>query len=269
MIIYSQCSPSYPLHVAAAHFSLYINIFNANYDQYSQILITITCRGGTTTTTQSLQWSLGSSSQHSPVAKVDLPEVGSVGLGDPELVAGKQSAGEEGLQLTEHVREDETELGQVAAVVAVLVKHLLLALLEQLDGLLALADEVVDEHAEVLVPVQQVHLVLVLAVDQAQPLVRVRQDVQDEGRAVLQVHLGLLAQLHHLVHQLPRLLEGLLVRRQLLGATRIGEGALQFGQDRGDVLRLLQSGPAGGHRQAESSCTALYLGAPLKTSISL
>lgn len=86
-----------------------------------------------------------------------------------------------------------------------------------------------------------------LAVDESQSLVRVRQDVQNERRAVFQVHLWLLAQLHHLVHELPCLLQGLLVRRQLLGTTRVGESALQLGQDRGDVLRLLHSRPAGRH----------------------
>lgn len=58
--------------------------------------------------------------------------------------------------------EDQAELGEIAAVVGVLVEHLLLALLEQLDGLLALSHQVVDEHVEVLVGMEQVHLVLVL-----------------------------------------------------------------------------------------------------------
>ena len=49
--------------------------------------------------------------------------------------------------------EDQAELGQVAAVVRVLIKQLLLPLLEQLDGLLALPLQVLDEDLEVLVRV--------------------------------------------------------------------------------------------------------------------
>lgn len=96
---------------------------------------------------------LGERLPDSPVAKVDFPKVSSIGLGDPKLVPGKEPVGEERLQLAQHVGEDQAQLGQVAAVVAVLVKHLLLALLEQLDGLLALPDQVVDEYAKVLVAV--------------------------------------------------------------------------------------------------------------------
>ena len=56
--------------------------------------------------------------------------------------------------------KDEAEFCQVPPVVAVLVKQLLLPLLEQLDGLLALPLQVLDEDFEVLVRVQQVQLVL-------------------------------------------------------------------------------------------------------------
>ena len=56
--------------------------------------------------------------------------------------------------------KDEAEFCQVPPVVAVLVKQLLLPLLEQLDGLLALPLQVLDEDLEVLVRVQQVQLVL-------------------------------------------------------------------------------------------------------------
>lgn len=70
--------------------------------------------------------------------------------------------------------EDEAELGEVTTIVGRLVEHLLLALLEQLDRLLALSHEVVDEDAKVLVAVQDLHPVLVLAVDEPQPLIRVR-----------------------------------------------------------------------------------------------
>lgn len=50
--------------------------------------------------------------------------------------------------------EDKTELGQISAVVRVLVEHLILALLEQFHSLLALPDEVANEHVEVLITVQ-------------------------------------------------------------------------------------------------------------------
>jgi len=91
------------------------------------------------------------------------------------------------------VGEDQAELGEIPAVVGVLIEHLLLALLEELDGLLALSHQVVDEHVEVLVGMEQVHLVLVLRVDQSQSLIRIRQDVQYERWTVLKIHLGLLA----------------------------------------------------------------------------
>jgi len=91
------------------------------------------------------------------------------------------------------VGEDQAELGEIPAVVGVLVEHLLLALLEELDGLLALSHQVVDEHVEVLVGMEQVHLVLVLRVDQSQSLIRIRQDVQYERWTVLKIHFGLLA----------------------------------------------------------------------------
>jgi len=91
------------------------------------------------------------------------------------------------------VGEDQAELGEIPAIVGVLVEHLLLALLEELDGLLALSHQVVDEHVEVLVGMEQVHLVLVLRVDQSQSLIRIRQDVQYERWTVLKIHFGLLA----------------------------------------------------------------------------
>lgn len=50
--------------------------------------------------------------------------------------------------------EDKTELGQISAVVRVLVEHLILALLEQFHSLLALPDKVANEHIEVLITVQ-------------------------------------------------------------------------------------------------------------------
>lgn len=110
----------------------------------------------------------------------------------------------------------------------VLVKHFFLALLEELDGLLALPHQVDDEYVEVLVAVQLCHVVLVLGIDQPQSLVGVGQDVQDERGRVLQVHLLVLAQLHHLVHQFPCFIEGALVGRALRMRDRVRESALQL-----------------------------------------
>jgi len=70
-----------------------------------------------------------------------------------------------------------------------------------------LRHEVVDEDAEVFVLVQNVHPVVVFDINQLQMLVGVGQNVQNERRRILQVHLGVLAQFHHLVHQLPRLFD--------------------------------------------------------------
>jgi hypothetical protein len=46
------------------------------------------------------------------------------------------------------VTEDEAELGEVAAVRRAVVEHLLLAVLKQLDGLLALLLQVLEEDLE-------------------------------------------------------------------------------------------------------------------------
>lgn len=73
--------------------------------------------------------------------------------------------------------EHEAQLCEVPSVVRILVEHLLLALLEQFNCLLALPHQIIDEHAKVLVAVQQVRAVLVFAVNQPQPLIRVRQNV--------------------------------------------------------------------------------------------
>lgn len=86
----------------------------------------------------------------------------------------------------------------------VLLIHPLLGLLEEAHGLLGLVGQVLHEHAEVLVLTQDLHLALVAGQDGAQVLVRVRQQVQDVRRAVLQRHLGVLAQPHHLGHKQQR-----------------------------------------------------------------
>lgn len=170
-----------------------------------------------------------------PVPEALLPEFSRVRLGDAKLIAGEHPVGKDGLELGQHVAEHEAELGEVTAVVRRLVEHLLLALLEQLDRLLALTHQVVDEDAEVLVAVQHLHAILVLAVDEPQPLVRVRQDVEDERRRVLQVHPLVLAELHHFVHELPGLVEGTLVGRELRRRHRVREAAVQLLEDRADV----------------------------------
>jgi hypothetical protein len=56
--------------------------------------------------------------------------------------------------------KDQTKLGQVAPVVAVLVKQLLFPLLEQLDRLLALLLQVLNKDFEVFIRVEQIQLVL-------------------------------------------------------------------------------------------------------------
>lgn len=147
--------------------------------------------------------------------------------------------------------EDEAELGEVTTIVGRLVEHLLLALLEQLDRLLALTHEVVDEDAKVLVAVQDLHPVLVLAVDEPQPLIRVRQDVEDERRRVLEVHALVLAELHHLVHQLPGLVQGTLVGRQLRRRHRVREAAVQLLEDRADGVDGASAAAVSGRRHLD------------------
>lgn len=63
-----------------------------------------------------------------------------------------------------------------------------------------------ETHLKILVIVESVETVLVFGVNEPQVLVSVRQNIQDEGRRVLQVHLGLLALLYHFVHELPSFL---------------------------------------------------------------
>lgn len=83
----------------------------------------------------------------------------------------------------------------------VLLIHPLLGLLEEAHGLLGFVGQVLHEHAEVLVLPEDLHLALVPGQNGAQVLVRVRQQVQDVRWAVLQRHLGVLAETHHLGHK--------------------------------------------------------------------
>lgn len=49
------------------------------------------------------------------VSKSPPPELGSVGLGDSEVVALEQAVGEDGLELGQHVAEDQRQFGQVTS----------------------------------------------------------------------------------------------------------------------------------------------------------
>ena len=111
--------------------------------------------------------------------------------------------------------KDEAHLGQTPPVRALLVEYLVLGLLEQPHGLPALVHEVLYEYPEVLVVVQERYVVLVLPEYRPQELVRVGEDVQDEGRAVLEVHPPLGAEVGDLLHHLPHLLDRLLIDRRL------------------------------------------------------
>lgn len=80
----------------------------------------------------------------------------------------------------------------------VLLIHPLLGLLEKAHGLLGLVGQVLHEHAEILVLPEDLHFALVSGQDGSQVLVCVWQQVQDVRRAILQRHLWVLAQTHHL-----------------------------------------------------------------------
>jgi hypothetical protein len=51
--------------------------------------------------------------RYSLVSKATLPEIGRIGLCDAKLIPGEHSIGKDGFQLAEHMREDETKLGEV------------------------------------------------------------------------------------------------------------------------------------------------------------
>lgn len=141
-------------------------------------------------------------------------------------------------EFAEHMAEHQTQFGQVSPIMRVLVVHFLLALLEQLDGLFAFAYHVQYEHVEMLVVVQFGQVVLVLRVYEPEPLIGVGQYVEYERRRVLQIHLGMLTEFDHFVHEFPRLLQRALVNGGLWRGDRLGERAVQFHQDRRQVPRL-------------------------------
>lgn len=154
---------------------------------------------------------------------------------------------EQRLELAQHMTEHQTEFGQISPIVRVLIVHFLLALFEQLDGLLAFAYDIQYEHVEVLVGVQLGQVVLVLRVYKPEPLIGVGQYVQYERRRVFQVHFGVLAQFDHLVHELPRFLQRALVDGGLWRGDGLGERAVQLHQYGGEVPRLHHSVRAGRH----------------------
>lgn len=168
---------------------------------------------------------------HSLVSKFRLPKLSRIRLGDAKLIAGKQPIGKDRLQLAQHMRKHQAKLREIPSIVRVLIEHLHLALFEQLDGLLALSYQIVDEDVEVLVGVQDVHLVLILQIDEMQSLIGVGQDVENEGRTILEVHFALLTELHHFVHQLPCLLERLLVGDAFVMLGAIGELSLDLREE--------------------------------------
>ena len=120
-----------------------------------------------------------------PSLKVNSPEVCCILLGDSERVSSVGAGGEHSLQLGQHVREDERELGEAAPLGAGLVVDLILGILEEPHRLFALVHEVLHEEAEKLVIVEKGDVLLVALEHGAQVLVRVGEDVQDERRAVL------------------------------------------------------------------------------------
>jgi len=100
------------------------------------------------------------------VRKRFLPPVGRVILRHSIAVAGERSIRKQRLELREHVREDEGELDEAPSTWRLLVKHLLPALLEQVDALLTLAREVVHEDDKVLVGSESRHSIVVNWLDQ-------------------------------------------------------------------------------------------------------
>jgi len=116
-----------------------------------------------------------------------------------------------------------------------LVEHFLATVFEQLQRLFALVHQIIDEDAKILDLVQHVHTVVVLYVNQLQMLIGVRKNVQNKRGRVLQVHLRMLAQFYHLVHQLPRLLDGLLVDDEPWWCDCVRDGTMHSAEE---TLRL-------------------------------
>jgi hypothetical protein len=83
-----------------------------------------------------------------------------------------------------------------------------------------------------------VHLILIFGVYESQLLVRVGQDVEDEGGRVFQIHFLLLTQFDDLVHQLPCFVQGALVGGQFGRSDSFRESPVKLGQDRRNVFVL-------------------------------
>ncbi len=69
------------------------------------------------------------------VTKRSLPELSRIWFRDPEVVSGKAAVGKYGLDLTEHVAEDETQFGQISSMLRGFFEHLLLTVFEEFNGL--------------------------------------------------------------------------------------------------------------------------------------
>ena len=125
------------------------------------------------------------------------------------------------------MREYQRQLREAASIGARLVEDLLLRVFEQADRLLALVHEVLHEDAEELVLVQERHVLLVVLEDDAEMLVGVGEDVQDEWRTVFEIQSPVGALRHDFVHHLPRFLYRLLVYGGLgllLRVDAVGDG---------------------------------------------
>ena len=77
--------------------------------------------------------------------------------------------------------KNKRQFGEVAPVMARLVEHLLLALLEQFAGLFTFSIQVFDENAKVLILLEHIQSVLVFTKYCTQMLIGVGQNVQNEG----------------------------------------------------------------------------------------
>ena len=119
--------------------------------------------------------------------------------------------------------KDEAKLGQTAPIGARLVVDFVLGVFEETNRLLALVHEILHEQFEVLVVVQEADIVFVLFENDAKMLIGVWQYVEYERWTVLQVHTTVRAQVDHLVHQFPRLLDRTLVDGRLR-AVLVGRG---------------------------------------------
>ena len=88
-----------------------------------------------------------------PFTKTSSPKVSCITFSYSKGVTSKSSLWEDRFEFTEHVTEDQTELGKVPPVMRRLIEQLFLAFLEQFDSLLALSLKILYEYLEVLVTV--------------------------------------------------------------------------------------------------------------------